>query len=769
MKTLLRVSVSTSLGLSMAACGSDPIPESGPDPSRVFEARARVDARRDDPFLFETVTRFRTTDRLPDLDVRSLLVTGDRVYAGTPTGLFSALVSAEAFAPVPGVASALDLALATDGSLLAIGPGALYRIPANGSVSTITSSSGLPFLAVTDAGGRTFVATMASVREVSSSTVTRVSGVTGVEIRDLLGTASELIIATDQGVARMALSSGELSWLTAPAQLLDDDARVLALVNGELLVGSAAGLTRLSNPPVFTRGQKGGLPIGDLTAVSATSELILTGHTIGASAISRNGKLDHYHTERWIAAELVTSVAIGPESTRWIGTSSGLTKISLEPTTLAEKAAVFEAQLDKHWRMDGFMDEEIGYPDPYDLDATPRTDDHDNDGLWTEMQIAPWCFAYAMTNDERYYQKARKAMDVMMMQIDIPGLSFEAAGKKRGFITRSLVRDDEGAVFEGKATQSNWHLQSFEGRDYYWKDDTSSDEYAGHFFGIPVFYDLCAQSDEERREISDRMRLVMDYIIDGGYQLIDLDGERTTHGVWNDLAIAVDTVDGCPEKHSLVDCVFSWAGGGWLNSLEILGHLLATWHITKDPKYYAEYDRLFTSERYGGMIPVKESTSTVTDPGIANHSDHELAMLSYFTLLRYEPNSDRRERIIESVRTLLRYEAPERNPWQIATVASAFSGELPLEDAVASLREISLDLRNWRYDNSHRKDASLIVRDRHGGPQFDTAFPYDEIKSMKWNSSPYSVEGGGSGASVQYSTPWLLAYWMLKYYGGLTD
>ncbi len=99
--------------------------------------------------------------------------------------------------------------------------------------------------------------------------------------------------------------------------------------------------------------------------------------------------------------------------------------------------------------------------------------------LTLPMQIGAWCLAYAETKDEGYYQSARKAMDAMFLFFDVPGESFAAKGMNRGFITRSLVRDDEGALFEEKASQSNWHLQEFGDHSYYWKDDTSSDEYAG--------------------------------------------------------------------------------------------------------------------------------------------------------------------------------------------------------------------------------------------------------------------------------------------------
>ena len=53
-------------------------------------------------------------------------------------------------------------------------------------------------------------------------------------------------------------------------------------------------------------------------------------------------------------------------------------------------------------------------------------------GLWTEMQIGAWCYAYAVTGEQRYYDSARRAMDVMLLQFDIPAKTFQAAGHEPG-------------------------------------------------------------------------------------------------------------------------------------------------------------------------------------------------------------------------------------------------------------------------------------------------------------------------------------------------
>src|SRR5262249_42973285 len=148
-----------------------------------------------------------------------------------------------------------------------------------------------------------------------------------------------------------------------------------------------------------------------------------------------------------------------------------------------------------------------------------------------------------------------------------------------------------------------------------------------------------------------------------------------------------------------------------------------------------------------------------------NHSDHELATLAYYTLLRYEPNADRRAIWEKSILDFYGYEKPEHNPWQLATIASIHAEDIDLAAGIEVLKDMPADWRQWRYDNSHRQDARKIGNDRGGDPEFDRVFPYNEIRTMKWNGNPYQVADGGDGRQVLAPTPWLIAYWMMRYYG----
>ncbi len=399
--------------------------------------------------------------------------------------------------------------------------------------------------------------------------------------------------------------------------------------------------------------------------------------------------------------------------------------------------------------------------------------DDDNDGQWTEEAVAAFCYAFAVTGDPRYREAARRAVDNMLLLIEVPAVDFEAAGLGRGFVTRSLVRDDEGPVFESKAGQSNWHLvHHSDGRDYYWKDDTSSDEVTGHFFGLSVYHDLCATDDPERARVAKGITDLAGYLLDHGFTLPDLDGKPTTHGDWSPakISIAVDGVETCIALgHDIVDCVDAWAGGGFLNSLEILGGMLAAWHVSGDGRFLQAYETLVSEHRYGEVATFSDHVLTWTNPGIANYCDHELADLAFLTLLRYEPHPERRERWIASLLGAWEYEEGERNPLKVLAMASAVHDVPGLDGGVRTLVEYPEDLRDVLVDNAHRRDAVRGVPDRFGDPQFTTVFPYDEVHTMRWDRNPYRVRDGGDGRMRMSPAFWLLPYWGLRYYHAICE
>ena len=769
-----------------AEVSPDGVVDTLPDASFFFANRTPAESAMDAPFKEDYVTRYRTTDQLPDLNVTAMAWIMDTLWVSTPTGLFTYDAGSDRFVAGPFDApGAIALAAghgATQDLVVAGLPAAVRVWPLSGGATEYAVPGQVTSVATN--GDEVYAGTTSGLFKLEGTAMSPQNGTTGVQIRGLaFAGPTRLYLATASG---LRTSDGALSLLASAGLLPDDDVRAVASgKNGTLVAACATGIAVITDgvkptATVVTAG-KGGLPTDNLTSIAASSDTVLIGHAIGSTATSVDPvkAWDHYANPAWLPDNHVTAVALGTDGSRWIGTPQGVSRIRWRADrTLADKEASMFDVMDQHmWRMDGFISSGA-YTDDAWQPTVWANGDEDNDGLWTQMAIGAMCYAYSITKDEKYYAVAHKAMQNMFLQIDVPAVDFVKAGLGRGFVTRSLVRDDEGTLFTSKATQSNWHLVHYtNGHDYYWKGDTSSDETTGHFFGYPLYYDLCAKDDAERAAVADHAGALARYIIAGGYRLLDVDGQPTGYGHFEPafVAAAVDGLEACGAAGTDLSTCFGAAfGGGWLNSLEIMGHLLSAWHMTGDPAIYAAYDELITKYRYNEVAAFSDNVYTVTHHDIANHSDHELAMLAYHTLIRYEPNDGRRKQWTDSLAGMYGWEAGdaqgsgnERQPLWTALMSLADPAKAHVADGVRTLREYPFDLRVWGFDNTHRKDAANWVNDRFGDPQFDTVFPYDELNPWWWNSNPYAKKDGGSGRSIQGPTAFLLAYWAQRYAGVL--
>ena len=781
-------------GESEAAEADAPVEWTYPDPAFVHVLTGPALTSAGAAYETERVQMYRLDDGLPGLQSTAFSGAGGGLYLGGALGLTRYDTELDAFVkePLPGGSAAVtDIAETLDPGkrLVVVSAERIdYLDTVNGGGESLAFPGGILSSVAVD-GASTWLGTDQGLRRIVGNFPELVEGAQGFAVVDLAVTSDGMLwLATNLGLRRYDGQS-VVPVLASDGHVLDDDVRALAVDedSGALWVASGTGLSRYLGE-LWTRFPAGidGLPADDLRAVAAHGDDVLLAHGRGATWLrldpdgSSWSSVDHYVSARWLPSDEARAVALGASGEAWVGTTAGLSKLERGFTNLGAKEAAMESLLAEHfWRMDGFVAPGASVDDAWSPEEW-RLGDSDNDGLWTQMQIGAWCYAHAATGDETFYTQARKAMDTMFLLVDVPTADFEAAGLGRGFVARSLVRDDEGAVFEAKAGQSNWHLVDYEGRQYYWKDDTSSDEVDGHFFGYPLFYDLCAKTDEERAAVAEHATAITRAIIDGGYYLRDLDGEKTGYGHWAPevLAVAADGLNACykdaqesddPAAH-IESCLAAWAGEGWLNSVQILGVLLASWHMTGDELFYDEYERLIRDHKYDLVATPHEETFTIVLPSIMNHSDHELAMLAYHTLIRYEPNEDRRALWIQGLRFLYDWERVERNPlWAGFVAVLAGAEHADLEASLQSLREIPTDRRDWRVDNSHRKDAALWPNDRFGKAQFDRVFPYDEIRTVWWNGNLHVLVDGGDGRGVSGPMATLLPYWLLRYSGAIGE
>jgi hypothetical protein len=473
-----------------------------------------------------------------------------------------------------------------------------------------------------------------------------------------------------------------------------------------------------------------GCPLRRVTNLSVGPDGSLAAGGPDGLALHEGGRWQYFAGRRWLPSDDVRRVLCGEAGEVYAGTPAGLVRIATRPMRLSEKAAEFERQIAARHDRGGYVTV-CFLEQPDDLDRFVH-EVSDNDGLWTAMYLAAEAFRFAVTGEAEARERARRSLSALLELERVTGIS--------GFPARALARKGEARAL---LSQGEWH-DAADGKRV-WKGDTSSDEIVGHYFALCVYADLVADSTE-RAAINETVRRITDHILDHGFLLVDIDGEQTRWGVW------------APDQlHSP-----QWAHDRGLNSLEILSHLAVAFHLVGDPRYQEAADLLVREHGYA----LNTLDQKITEPGHVNHSDDELAFLSYYPLLRCEKDPQRRALYLASLERSWQIERPERCPlWN--TIYGALTGApCDLEAAAATLHEIPLDLRHWNVRNSDRPD---VERDPEAGrfreAQSRRVLPAGERPMMKWNGNPYRLDGGDGGRTEEDGTFFLLPYWMARYHG----
>ena len=345
------------------------------------------------------------------------------------------------------------------------------------------------------------------------------------------------------------------------------------------------------------------------------------------------------------------------------------------------------------------------------------------------MYLAAECFRYKVTGATEARDFARQAVQALMRLESITGIP--------GFPARSFIE----AGKEEKPKDGEWH-DTHDGK-WKWKGDTSSDEIVGHYFGYAIYYDLVAD-EAERARIRAVVERITSHIVDNGFHLLDVDRKPTRWGWW------------APEE------IWADADETGLRALHLLSHLRVAVHITGNRKYEAACEKLAKAHRYALLT----RNQKINVPGHVNHSDDELAFLSFYPLLLYEEDAQLRKIYAWSLERSWRVERPERNPlWNFIYAVGSGSRDFDLEQSVKTLQEIPMDLISWTVTNSHRLD---VVPDRNTDrfqrKQSLLVLPPDERPVMKWNGNPFAIDGGDGGRSEDDGASFLLPYWLGRYY-----
>jgi hypothetical protein len=474
------------------------------------------------------------------------------------------------------------------------------------------------------------------------------------------------------------------------------------------------------------------LPVNRFTVTAASSPVVTwIGSERGAIRVTHDRPtVEYFAGRRWLPDDRVTGIGVDG-NTAWIETPAGFARIEYVAMTLAAKSRAFVDRVQaRHNRWGLTADSHLRVPGDLSTNHMVSTD---NDGLWTAMYVAAESFRYKVTGDATAGANARAGMQAIMRLESISGIP--------GFPARSFIK----VGVDEQPKDGEWHDTA--DKAWRWKADTSSDEIVGHYFVYPIYHDLVA-GDAEKVQLRAAIDRITNHIVDNDYQLIDRDGQRTRWGWWGPKLVWDD-----PDETGL-------------RALHILSHLRVALHMTSSAAYRAKYQKAYNDLIGTHRYHLLTRNQKIMVPGSINHSDDELAFLSYYPLLLYEKDPRLLEVYRQSLERSWRIERPERNPlWNVIYAAGSGAAAFDREESLRTLREIPMDTIEWSVANSNRLDVPIDpIADRAGRKQALIVLPYDELPMSKWNGNPYALDGGNGGRSEDDGAYFLLPYWMGRFH-----
>lgn len=529
------------------------------------------------------------------------------------------------------------------------------------------------------------------------------------------------------------------------------------------------------------------LPVNEFTCAAASVDgVVWFGSRRGAVSFDRE-RWSYRQGPRWLPDDDIRAMAIDDDGAVWLATAAGVGCVETRRMTLAEKAAHYEREIAEHIARTpyGFVSG-ARLSSPGDRSTTTPGDD-DNDGLWTAMYGAAQCFAYAVDHSVESKKRAMRAFEALRFLQEVTQGGEHSPPV--GFVARSVLPTsgpdpNNGRLEADRRTQASdrmwkvidprWPL-SADGH-WWWKCDTSSDELDGHYFFYALYYDLVAESADEREAVREVVRRLTNHLITHRFALVDHDGAPTRWAVFGPTELNNDA---------------RWSAERGLNSMSILSFLAVAEHVTGDARYAAVAAELRDEHAYHTNVANPKWQRGVAS---GNQSDDEMAFMSFYNLIRLTEDEQLRSRYLAAFYSYWRLEAPERNPlfnFLYAAVGSDATIETTfgpcslspdgawLSDSVDTLRRLPLDRINWPHANGHRLDVRPLAstatvdpfdptpsgRPQRGSLRDGSPVPVDERTFDHWNHDPWRLDTVGDGKTLAPGTTFLLPYYLGRFHG----